>query len=109
LLGAAALGDIGTHFPDTDKWRGADRKVLLRGVGEMSENAGYRIENIDATVALQRPKLRPLIDAMRTTMAEVLELEVGQVSVKATTTEKLGSVGTEAGAAVLAVCLLDRL
>lgn len=109
LLGAAALGDIGTHFPDTDeKWRGADSRVLLREVGMMIRTSGYRIENIDATVALQRPKLRPLIDAMRTSIAEVLELEVGQVSVKATTTERLGFVGTEAGAAASAVCLLDR-
>ncbi len=107
LLGAAALGDIGTHFPDTDpRWKGADSRMLLREVGRMIEDAGYRIANIDATVALQRPKLRPYIDAMRHAIAETLGLDAGQVSVKATTTEQLGFVGQEAGAAASAVCLL---
>jgi 2-C-methyl-D-erythritol 2,4-cyclodiphosphate synthase len=109
LLGAAALGDIGLHFPDTDaRWRDADSRVLLGAVGKMVEDAGYRIANIDATVALQRPRLRPYIDAMRHRIAESLALEVGQVSVKATTTERLGFVGREAGAAASAVCLLTR-
>lgn len=107
LLGAAALGDIGLHFPDTDaRWRGADSRALLRAVGERVAEAGYRISNIDATVALQRPKLRPHIDAMREQVAGVLGLALGQVSVKATTTERLGFVGEEAGAAAYAVCCL---
>ena len=107
LLGAAALGDIGTHFPDTDpQWQGADSRVLLANVKDRVEAHGYRVANIDATVALQRPRLRPHIDAMRRTIAETLSLDVAQVSVKATTTEKLGFVGAEAGAAAYAVCLL---
>ncbi len=109
LLGAAALGDIGVHFPDTDtRWRDADSRMLLGEVGRKIEEAGYRIVNIDATVALQRPRLRPYIDTMRHNIAEVLDLDLGQVSVKATTTERLGFVGTEAGAAASAVCLLNE-
>lgn len=109
LLGAAALGDIGTHFPDTDvRWRDADSQMLLREVGRKVEEAGYRIVNIDATVALQRPRLRPYIDTMRHNIADVLDLDLGQVSVKATTTERLGFVGSEAGAAASAVCLLNQ-
>ena len=109
LLGAAALGDIGVHFPDTDeRWRNADSRMLLGEVRRKVEDAGYHIINIDATVALQRPRLRPYIDAMRHTIADVLALDVGQVSVKATTTERLGFVGTEAGAAASAVCLINQ-
>ena len=109
LLGAAALGDIGVHFPDTDtRWRDADSRMLLGEVGRKVDEAGYRIVNIDATVALQRPRLRPYIDTMRHNIAEVLDLDLGQVSVKATTTERLGFVGTEAGAAASAVCLLNQ-
>lgn len=107
LLGAAALGDIGQHFPDTDAaWKDADSLKLLQAVMERVREAGYRVSNIDSTVALQRPKLRPHIEAMRRNVARVLDLDVGQVSVKATTTERLGFVGTEAGAAAYAVCLL---
>ncbi len=109
LLGAAALGDIGLHFPDTDaRWRNADSRALLGLVGQKVRRAGFRIANIDATVALERPKLRPYIDAMRANIAAVLELSLAQVSVKATTTERLGFVGTEAGAAASAVCLLEE-
>jgi len=108
LLGAAALGDIGAHFPDTDpRWAGADSLLLLRDVGGKVMSAGYDIVNIDATVALQRPRLREYIDTMRHNIAASLILAVGQVSVKATTTEKLGFVGEEAGAAASAVCLLN--
>lgn len=108
LLGAAALGDIGLHFPDTDeRWRGADSLKLLEAVGKMIEEAGFRISNIDATVALQRPKLRPYIEAMRANVAQGLGLAHGQVSIKATTTERLGFVGTEAGAAAYAICLIE--
>lgn len=107
LLGAAALGDIGVLFPDTDdQWKDADSQMLLKTVGARIEQAGYQIANIDATVALQRPKLRPHIDTMRSNIAAVLKIEMSQVSVKATTTEKLGFVGTEGGAAAHAVCLL---
>lgn len=107
LLGAAALGDIGQHFPDTEEqWRGADSRELLRAVGERIAEAGYVVANIDATVVLQRPKLRPHIDAMRRVMAGLLGVEVQQVSVKATTGEKMGFVGREEGAAAHAVCLL---
>ncbi|WP_456426653.1 2-C-methyl-D-erythritol 2,4-cyclodiphosphate synthase [Rhodocaloribacter sp.] len=108
LLGAAALGDIGLHFPDTDeRWRGADSRELLGAVGRLVAGAGYRISNIDATVALERPKLRPHIDAMRANIASALDLDRGRVSVKATTTERLGFVGAEAGAAAYAVCLIE--
>ena len=109
LLGAAALGDIGVHFPDTDeRWRDADSRMLLGEVGRKVEQAGYRIVNIDATVALQRPRLHPHIDTMRRNIAEALDLDPGQVSVKATTTERLGFVGAEAGAAASAVCLINQ-
>ena len=107
LLGAAALGDIGAHFPDTDeRWRGADSLALLEAVVQRVQDAGYQIENVDATVVLQRPKLRPHIDAMRANLAQVLAISVEQVSVKATTGEGLGFVGQEEGAAAHAVCLL---
>lgn len=107
LLGAAALGDIGLHFPDTDnRWKGADSRDLLRETVRVVAEAGFVVGNVDATVALQRPRLRPHIDAMRVCIAEVLGISLQAVSVKATTTERLGFVGTEAGAAAYAVCLL---
>ena len=88
LLGAAALGDIGKHFPDTDeKWRGADSKKLLREVAILVAREGFRISNVDSTIAMQRPKLRPYIDEMRQCIASILGLFVDEVSVKATTTE----------------------
>lgn len=109
LLGAAALGDLGAHFPDTDAaWEGADSLALLRDVAQKVASAGFRLQNVDATVALQRPKLRPHIQKMRQTIAAALDLDPGRVSVKATTTEKLGFVGAEAGAAAHAVCLLEE-
>ena len=109
LLGAAALGDIGAHFPDTDaRWLDADSRSLLRAAADLVRKSGYHIVNIDATVALQRPKLRPYIDAMRSSIAGTLGLDVGDVSVKATTTEQLGFVGQEAGAAASAVCLITQ-
>lgn len=107
LLGAAALGDIGVHFPNTDeRWRGADSLALLEHTGRLIVGAGYQISNIDATVTLERPRLRPHIDAMRGNIARVLGLNVGCVSVKATTSERLGFVGAEQGAAAYAVCCL---
>lgn len=107
LLGAAALGDIGAHFPDTDpEWKGADSMKLLGSVVDLIFDEGYRFGNVDAVVVLQRPKLRPHIDAMRANIAGVLGVALGQVSVKATTGEKIGFAGREEGAAAHAVCLL---
>ena len=107
LLGAAALGDIGQHFPDTDEaWRGADSIELLRTVIGFVAEAGYAVGNVDSVVVLQRPKLRPHIGAMRAKLAEAMSLKTEQVSVKATTNEKMGFVGREEGCAVHAVALL---
>lgn len=107
LLGAAALGDIGKHFPDTSaEFKGIDSLVLLRRVVELLKEEGYSIENIDSTIAMQRPKLRPHIDLMRQRIAEAAGIEVAQVSVKATTTEHLGFEGEEKGVSATAVCLI---
>jgi 2-C-methyl-D-erythritol 2,4-cyclodiphosphate synthase len=107
LLGAAALGDIGLHFPDTDPaWKGASSIAMLRHVAELICENGYVVENIDATILAQRPKLRPYIDQMRKNMAEALEIDVSQVSVKATTEERLGFTGEGLGMAAQAVCML---
>jgi 2-C-methyl-D-erythritol 2,4-cyclodiphosphate synthase len=107
LLGAAALGDLGTHFPDTDaEWAGADSQALLRDVVASVRAEGLAPHNVDATVLLERPKLRPHAGAMRATIGEVLGLAQGQVSVKATTAEGLGFVGREEGVAAQAVCTL---
>ena len=107
LLGAAALGDIGAHFPDIDdRWKGADSMDLLRFVHRQLIDAGFVVGNVDATVVLQRPKLREHIDAMRAEIARALRCSVTRVSVKATTGEGMGFVGTGEGAAAHAVCLL---
>ena len=107
LLGALAMGDIGKHFPDTsDEFRGIDSKILLRRTMGMVSSAGYRVGNADITIAMQRPKLAPYITLMRQTLAEVMGVEAGQVSVKATTTEKLGFVGRCEGCEVYASVLL---
>ena len=109
LLGAAALGDIGAHFPDTDEaWRGADSLDLLRTVVERLGAAGFRISNVDATVVLERPKLRDHIDTMRAGLAAAMSVDVGRVSVKATTGEGMGFVGTGEGAAAHAVALVEE-
>ncbi len=109
LLGACGLQDIGTHFPDTDAaYKGADSLKLLSEVGRMLREAGYRVENIDATILCQRPKLRPFISAMQSNLARVLELEPGQVNIKATTEEGLGFTGEGLGIAAHAVCLLEK-
>ena len=95
LLGAAALGDIGKHFPDTDpKYKGADSLKLLEEVGRLLDNECYVIENIDATIIAQAPKMRPHIDTMRQNIAEALSIDVSQVNVKATTEEGLGFTGS---------------
>lgn len=109
LLGAAALGDIGQHFPDTDvRYAGADSRMLLREVGDMLEKAGWKVVNIDATIIAQRPKLAGHIARMRTNIAADLGLEEDCVSVKATTEEHLGFTGREEGISAQAVALLHR-
>ena len=110
LLGAAALGDIGRHFPDTDpRFKGADSVALLRETGALLTRAGYRIGNVDATVVAQAPKLAPHIPAMCACIAEALGLAVGQVYVKAKTAEKLGPVGEGRSMEAQAVALIYRL
>ncbi len=108
LLGAAALGDIGQHFPDTDdRWKGIDSKLLLKEVVNMLADRGYSLVNADITIALQSPKLRPHIDAMRRTLAEVIGCDTDRISVKATTTERLGFVGRGEGCEVWATVLIS--
>ncbi len=110
LLGAAALGDIGAHFPDTDPaWKGADSRALLRATVELLDGAGWTPGNVDATVVLEAPKLRPHIEDMRVEIARATGLGIDAVSVKATTSERLGFVGTGEGAAAYAVCTINRL
>jgi len=107
LLGAAALGDIGKYFPDTDKtFKNIDSRILLRKVAEMLANDGHRINNVDITVLAQAPKLTTYIDGMRKNLAEDLKTAIGNISIKATTTERMGFVGREEGIAVYAVTLL---
>ena len=109
LLGAAALGDIGKMFPDTDeKWRGADSLKLAEAVAARLRENGYKISNVDSTVIAQRPKLAPHIDTMRNNIATALEVDVSQVSVKATTEERLGFTGREEGIAAMAVALIEK-
>ena len=107
LFGAAALGDIGRHFPDTDpKYKGADSMVLLGEACRLIDEAGYSIINIDTNVIIQAPKMAPHIEAIRARLAEVMGVDVGVVSVKAKTNEKLDSVGQGEGVIAQAVCLL---
>ncbi|QXH45779.1 2-C-methyl-D-erythritol 2,4-cyclodiphosphate synthase [Pseudomonas xanthosomatis] len=107
LLGAAALGDIGKHFPDTDpQFKGADSRVLLRHVLDVVHGKGWKVGNVDATIVAQAPKMAPHIETMRQRIAEDLQVELDQVNVKATTEEKLGFTGREEGIAVHAVALL---
>jgi len=108
LLGAAALGDIGQHFPDTSAdFKDADSRVLLRAVVALLAEQGWRVGNVDTTVVAQRPKLAPFIPAMRERLAADLRVEVGAVGVKATTTEHLGFTGRGEGIAAFAVALLE--
>ena len=110
LLGAAALGDIGKHFPDTDAaYKGASSIKLLEHVGKLLEEKCYMIDNIDATIIAQRPKMAPHIEQMRKNVAEALHIEVEQVNIKATTTEHMGFTGRKEGIAAQAVCLLERI
>lgn len=110
LLGAVALGDIGKHFPDTDpRYAGADSMLLLKEVVRLVRNKGYQVGNLDATILCQRPKLAGFIAAMRENIAACCEIPVSDVSVKATTEEKLGFTGSGDGIAVHAVALLERI
>lgn len=109
LLGAAALRDIGYHFPDTDmRYKGADSRELLRTVREKIDAAGYRVGNIDVTMIAQKPKLKDHLPQMAENIARDLQIQTGQVNIKATTEERLGFTGTEEGMACHAVCLLEE-
>lgn len=109
MLGALALGDIGQHFPDIDmQYKNIDSMVLLSKVKELIYSKGYKIINLDSIIVLQKPKVKPYIEAMRKRIAEVLELEIDQVSVKATTEEKLGFTGDESGVKSYCVVLLEK-
>ena len=109
ILGALALGDIGKHFPDTDgAYKNIDSMLLLKKVAELMHREGYEIGNVDCTVCAQRPKLSPHIETMRQNIGAILETDVKNISVKATTTEKLGFVGQEEGISAYAVCLLRK-
>jgi len=108
LLGAAALGDIGLHFPNTSsEFKDIDSMILLKHVGKLLASEGYKTVNIDAMLLLEKPKIAPYIEEMRRNIARCLDLELNAVSVKATTNEKLGYVGREEGACAHAVCLIE--
>lgn len=110
LLGSVAQYDIGYHFPDNDeKYRGISSIELLKMVKDIVHNAGYRIENLDATLIMQKPKVRPYIDEMRANIAKALDIDIDRVSVKATTEEGLGFSGREEGIAARAVCMVESL
>ncbi len=109
LLGALALGDIGQHFPDNDpKYKNADSKDLLKKVYELVKNNGYELGNLDTVIAMQKPKLAPFITKIRKVISFLLETEIENISIKATTTEKLGYVGREEGISALATVILIR-
>lgn len=109
LLGAVALGDIGAHFPDNDPvFKGVDSKVLLARCCELVKEKGYVVDNVDCTVLAERPKLRQYIDQMRGVIAKVMAIDIDQVSIKATTTERLGFTGREEGIAVYSTALLKK-
>ena len=109
LLGAAAMGDIGKHFPDTDeKYKGADSAVLMKEVGRMLAEAGFRVGNIDATIIAQKPKMAPHIESMRERIAEVLGIDISRINVKATTEEGLGFTGEGLGISCQAIALLKE-
>lgn len=109
MLGAAALGDIGKLFPDTDEqYRGADSVKLLEHVCKVLREHGYTLVNADVTIVAQKPKLRPFIDQMRARLAEAIGVSIDQISVKATTTERLGFEGEEKGISAHAVCLIEK-
>ena len=110
LLGAAALGDIGKHFPDTDeRFKGISSLILLKHVGELLQAKNYKINNIDATIVAQRPKLLPFIPTMQKNVAETLNLPIEDVNIKATTEERLGFTGSEEGISSYSMCSIDKL
>lgn len=110
LLGAMGEGDIGRHFPDTDEaYKDADSKILLADVASLVRKKDYTISNIDSVVIAQRPKIAPFIAEMRTTIASVVNIDMDQINVKATTTEKLGFTGRGEGIAAEAICLIEKL
>lgn len=109
LLGALALGDIGQHFPpNDDQWKDCESSVFLKYILGLIKEQGYQINNIDSTIICEQPKMQPHINAMRENLAKIMELEINQVSVKATTTEKLGFCGRGEGIAVQSVCVLNN-
>lgn len=109
LLGALALGDIGQHFPNTDsKWKNVDSSIILKHCYELVKSKGYSISNIDSMLALESPKISPFIEQIRNNVAGFLEITPSQISVKATTTEKLGFVGRAEGAVAMATVLLIK-
>jgi 2-C-methyl-D-erythritol 2,4-cyclodiphosphate synthase len=109
LLGAAALGDIGKHFPDTsNEFKNIDSKILLKKVCELIAENGYSISNIDTTLCLEKPKIAPHIPQMRKVISEVMNLEEGRISIKATTNEKMGFIGREEGIVSYAVALIKK-
>ena len=110
ILGALALGDIGKHFPDSsDEFKGIDSKILLKRVMDLISAEGWSVSNADITIALQSPKLAPYIAVMRETLAGIMGIDLSRVSVKATTTERLGFVGRKEGCEVWAVVLLEKM
>jgi 2-C-methyl-D-erythritol 2,4-cyclodiphosphate synthase len=109
MLGALALGDIGVHFPDTDNtYKNIDSKILLQRTMELVTGKGYQVVNIDSTLCLQAPKIKPYVPEMQETIARILNLTIEEVSIKATTTEKLGFVGREEGVVAYATVLLEK-
>jgi 2-C-methyl-D-erythritol 2,4-cyclodiphosphate synthase len=110
LLGALALGDIGVHFPNTDPaYKNIDSKLLLAKCHELITQKGYRVVNIDSTLCLEAPKVKSYVDAMREVIASIVQISVGDVSVKATTTEKMGFAGREEGLIAYATALLQKI
>ena len=110
ILGAADLRDIGFHFPDTDgKYKGIDSKILLKDVMALVREEGYELTNVDATIALQVPKVNPYVPEMKSVLAQTMGVSPGQISIKATTTEKLSFVGREEGVSAYAVALIQCL
>ncbi|HET9057127.1 MAG TPA: 2-C-methyl-D-erythritol 2,4-cyclodiphosphate synthase [Chitinophagaceae bacterium] len=110
MLGALSLGDIGTHFPDTDPaYKNIDSKILLKKTADLISEKGYYVINIDTTLCLQTPKIKPFVTTMRQTIADILQVKFDDISVKATTTEQLGFVGREEGLMAYATVLLKKI
>ncbi|MDQ3100237.1 MAG: 2-C-methyl-D-erythritol 2,4-cyclodiphosphate synthase [Bacteroidota bacterium] len=109
LLGALALGDIGVHFPDSDQqWKGADSKKLLSAVIDLLDRNGWAVGNVDSTLVLEKPKIMPYVQQMRSTLAPLLRVDVNAISIKATTNETMGFVGREEGVSAYAIAMVQR-